>query len=59
MFNYKFSRRKFEFIGMKEGETSDDYYSITVAIINKMEMHDKKVEQVITVENILRSITTV
>lgn len=40
---------------MKLGETISDYFSRTMAIINRMQTHEDKLEDVAVIENILRS----
>ena len=50
-------RREFEILGMKEGESVDEYFARTLAIVNKMKSHGEKVEQLTIVEKILRSMT--
>jgi hypothetical protein len=42
---------------MKSGESITDYFSRTMAIVNKMRIHGDKTEDVLIVENILRSVT--
>ncbi|MCI84507.1 retrovirus-related Pol polyprotein from transposon TNT 1-94, partial [Trifolium medium] len=42
---------------MKDDETVDEYFSITLAIANKMTSHGERMEQVAVVEKILRSMT--
>ena len=42
---------------MKEGEKVDEYFSQTLTIVNKMKAHGEKMEQVIIIEKILRSMT--
>lgn len=40
---------------MKKGESVDEYFSITLAIANKMNVHGRKIENVSVVEKIFRS----
>ena len=42
---------------MKSGESVTDYFSRTMAIVNKMRIHADKTEDVLIVEKILRSLT--
>lgn len=42
---------------MKEGEGFDDYFSRTLTISNKKNMHSKKMDQMVIVEKILRFMT--
>ena len=49
--------REFEILGMKEGESVDEYFVRTLAIVTKMKSHGEKVEQLTIVEKILRSMT--
>ena len=42
---------------MKSGESVTDYFSRTMAIVNKMRIHGDKTEDVLIVEKILRSLT--
>lgn len=51
-------RRDFEVLQMKEGETVDAYFARTLTIANKMKNHGEKMEQVIIIEKILRSMTS-
>ncbi|KAK0595133.1 hypothetical protein LWI29_003872 [Acer saccharum] len=50
-------RSEFETLRMKSGELVTDYFSQTMAIVNKMRIHDNKTEDVTIVEKILRSMT--
>ncbi|KAK9131203.1 hypothetical protein Sjap_011690 [Stephania japonica] len=50
-------RSGFEMLRMKSGESVTDYFSRTMAIVNKMRMHGDKTEDVFVVEKILRSLT--
>ncbi|KAK9155989.1 hypothetical protein Sjap_003469 [Stephania japonica] len=50
-------RSEFEMLQMKSGESVTDYFSRTMAIVNKMRMHRDKTEDVFVVEKILRSLT--
>jgi len=48
-------RREFEVLGMKDGEKVDEYFSRTLSIANKMKAHGERMEQLVIVEKILRS----
>ncbi|KAK2412918.1 hypothetical protein QL285_048063 [Trifolium repens] len=48
-------RREFEILTMKESETVDEYFSRTLAIVNRMTAHGERMEQVGVVEKIMRS----
>ncbi|RVW68890.1 Retrovirus-related Pol polyprotein from transposon TNT 1-94 [Vitis vinifera] len=50
-------RSEFEMLRMKPGESVSDYFSRTMAIINKMRIHGEKMEDVTVIEKILRSMT--
>ncbi|KAL3731547.1 hypothetical protein ACJRO7_028432 [Eucalyptus globulus] len=50
-------RSEFEMLRMKSGETITDFLSRTMSIVNKMRIHGNKMEDVIIVEKILRSLT--
>ncbi|XP_050379447.1 uncharacterized protein LOC126796753 [Argentina anserina] len=50
-------RREFELLGMKEGEKVDDYFARTLTVVNKMKAHDEKMEDLMIIEKILRSMT--
>ncbi|GKV32516.1 hypothetical protein SLEP1_g41114 [Rubroshorea leprosula] len=50
-------RSEFEILRMKEGETVTDYFSRTMAIVNKLRTHGDKTQDVTVVEKILRSMT--
>lgn len=52
-------RKKFEILQMKEGEKMDEYFARTLTIENKMKVHREKMEQVIIIEKILRSMTSI
>lgn len=47
----------FETLRMKTGESVSDYLTRTMAIVNKMRIHGDKMEDVIVVEKILRTMT--
>jgi hypothetical protein len=47
--------REFEVLAMQDSESVDVYFSRTLAIANRMTSHGERVEQVMVVENILRS----
>jgi hypothetical protein len=42
---------------MKENEGVDEYFARTLTIANKIKIHGEKMDQVVIIENILRSIT--
>ncbi|RDX83506.1 hypothetical protein CR513_35566, partial [Mucuna pruriens] len=50
-------RSEFETLHMKSGESVADYFSRTMAIVNKMPIHGDKMEDITIVEKILRSMT--
>ncbi|TXG66880.1 hypothetical protein EZV62_008155 [Acer yangbiense] len=50
-------RSEFETLRMKSRESVTDYFSRTMAIVNKMRIHGDKTEDVTIVEKILRSMT--
>ncbi|GKV39214.1 hypothetical protein SLEP1_g47020 [Rubroshorea leprosula] len=50
-------RSEFEILRMKEGETVTDYFSRTMAIVNKLRTHGDKTQDVTVVEKILCSMT--
>ncbi|KAK2365717.1 hypothetical protein QL285_079186 [Trifolium repens] len=50
-------RREFEILSMGENETVDQYFARTLAIANRMSAHGERLEQVVVVEKILRSMT--
>lgn len=43
---------------MKEGESVDEYFARTLTIANKMKAHGERMEQLVVVEKILRSMTS-
>ncbi|GMJ16121.1 hypothetical protein HRI_005281300 [Hibiscus trionum] len=49
-------RGEFETLRMKPGETISDYFSRTMAIVNKMRTYAEKLEDVVVIEKILRSL---
>jgi len=51
-------RREFELLGMKDGESVDEYFGRTLTIGNKMKTHGERMEQIVIIEKILRSMTT-
>ncbi|XP_062013843.1 uncharacterized protein LOC133730232 [Rosa rugosa] len=51
-------RREFEILGMKEGEKVNEYFSRTLTIANKMKAHGERMEQLVIIEKILRSMTS-
>ncbi|XP_025014648.1 uncharacterized protein LOC112536237 [Ricinus communis] len=50
-------RSEFEILRMKSGESVTDYFSRTMAIVNKMRIHGDRTYDVAVVEKILRSMT--
>ena len=46
-------RKDFKTLEMKQGESVNDYFSIGMAIANKMSIHGEKMEDVTIVEKIL------
>ena len=50
-------RREFEVLGMKEGESVNDYFARTLIIANNMKLQGEDVEETTIVEKILRSMT--
>ena len=42
---------------MKENEGVDEYFARTLTIANKIKIHGEKIDQVVIIENILRSMT--
>ncbi|XP_024200681.1 uncharacterized protein LOC112204028 [Rosa chinensis] len=50
-------RREFEILQMQEGETVNEYFSRTLTIANKMKAHSERMEEIVIVEKILRSMT--
>jgi hypothetical protein len=50
-------RREFEVLAMGESESINDYFARTLAIANRMTSHGERIEQVMVVEKILRSMT--
>lgn len=51
-------RREFEVLQMREGEKVDEYFARTLTIVNKMKIHGEKIDQVMVIEKILRSLTS-
>jgi hypothetical protein len=51
-------RKEFELLGMKDGEGVDEYFGRTLTIANKMKTHGERMEQIVIIEKILRSMTT-
>ncbi|XP_047261751.1 uncharacterized protein LOC107855673 [Capsicum annuum] len=51
-------RTDFETLRMKMGESISDYFSRTMAIVNKMQIHGEKLEDVTIIEKILLSMTS-
>lgn len=52
-------RKEFKIFHMKQWEFVDEYFSRTLAIVNKMRIHGEKIENVVVVEKILRSMTSI
>lgn len=50
--------REFEVLHMKAGESVNDYFGRTLIIANKMRIHGEKMDDVIIIEKILRSMTS-
>ncbi|RVX23984.1 Retrovirus-related Pol polyprotein from transposon TNT 1-94 [Vitis vinifera] len=50
-------RKEFEMLNMKVGESVNEYFARTLTIANKMRVHGEKMEDVVVIENILRSMT--
>ncbi|MCH93882.1 retrovirus-related Pol polyprotein from transposon TNT 1-94, partial [Trifolium medium] len=48
-------RREFEILAMGESESVNEYFARTLAIANRMTAHGERMEQVMVVEKILRS----
>ncbi|XP_048429212.1 uncharacterized protein LOC125472156 [Pyrus x bretschneideri] len=48
-------RKEFEVLHMKNGETVNDYFGRTLAIANRMRIHREKMDDVVIIEKILRS----
>jgi hypothetical protein len=42
---------------MKENEGVDEYFARTLTIANKIKIHGEKMDQMVIIENILRSMT--
>ncbi|XP_050124826.1 uncharacterized protein LOC126602057 [Malus sylvestris] len=51
-------RKEFEVLHMKEGESVNDYFGRTFTTANKMRIHGEKMEDVVIIEKILRSMTS-
>jgi hypothetical protein len=51
-------RKEFEVLHMKTGESIDDYFGRTLIIANKMRIHGEKMDDVVIIEKILRSMTS-
>ncbi|GAU29090.1 hypothetical protein TSUD_58560 [Trifolium subterraneum] len=49
-------RKDFEVLAMKESESVDDYFARTLAIANRMNAFGERLEQVVIVEKVLRSL---
>ena len=51
-------RKEFEVLHMKIVESANDYFGRTLTIANKMRTHGERMDDVVIVENILRSLTS-
>ena len=51
-------RQEFELLFIRSGESAFDFFSRTMAIVNRMRVHGEKMEDVTVVEKIQRSMTT-
>jgi len=51
-------RRTFKVLQMKEREGVDEYFARTLTIANKMKIHGEKIDQMVIIEKILRSMTS-
>lgn len=51
-------RKEFEVLQMREGEKMDEYFARTLTVANKIKAHGEKMEQVVIIEKILRSMTS-
>lgn len=49
-------RTKFEALAMREGESINKYFARTMAIENRITAHGERMEQILVVEKILRSL---
>ncbi|CAL9000239.1 unnamed protein product [Prunus brigantina] len=50
-------RKEFEMLHMKDGESVNEYFGRTLITANKMRIHGERMEDVIIIEKILRSMT--
>lgn len=50
-------RKDYEMLHMKEDETVNEFFSRTLVVVNKMEMHEESVQQLTVVEKNLRSMS--
>jgi hypothetical protein len=50
-------RKKFKFLRVNMGELVIDCFSRTMKIINKMQIHDNKTEDITIIEKLIRSLT--
>jgi hypothetical protein len=50
-------RKKFKFLRVNMGELVIDFFSRTMKIINKMQIHDNNTEDITIIEKIIRSLT--
>ncbi|XP_068307617.1 uncharacterized protein [Pyrus communis] len=51
-------RKEFEVLHMKAGEIVNDYFGRTLVIANKMRLHGERMEDMVIIEKILRSMTS-
>ena len=51
-------RKEFENLHMKSGESVDEFFARTLTIANKMRIHGEKMEDLVMIEKILRSMTS-
>ena len=50
-------QKEFEVLNMNVGESVNEYFARTLTIANKMRVHGEKIEDVVVIEKILRSMT--
>ena len=50
-------RKEFEVLQMKEGESVNEYFARTLTIANKMRVYGERMEDVVVIKKILRSMT--
>lgn len=51
-------RKEFEVLHMEVGESVNEYFARTLTIANKMRVHGEKMEDIVVIEKILRSMTS-